>query len=157
MWLIIFQIFTVSFFRWYRDVMGNQVLQWLAHDGGSRWKCSVWASVQEGPQEFHLWERLGLPKTYILQWWQLCDATTRCISMAAKCFNKSDVFNSPSIHYHLDSTDILDGLRIVKGNRNFTYSGKFWPCCALQSFRWYVAWREDSVQIPNQKPSLIIV
>ncbi|XP_031392670.1 protein COBRA-like isoform X2 [Punica granatum] len=50
----------------------------------SLWKCAVGASFPKGCVHFHIRERLGIPKTNLLQWGQLRNASSRCLPVASQ-------------------------------------------------------------------------
>lgn len=75
--------------RWYGYVMGSKILQWLAHASWRVRKCAVRAVIQEGQNNFHLWQGMGFPTEDILQWGQLCYATTRCLPISSKRWRSS--------------------------------------------------------------------
>lgn len=70
--------------RWYRDVLWNQILQWLATASRARRECSDRDYNAEGCEHIHFQSGVGFSQENLLQWWWMCHASSWCLPFPAK-------------------------------------------------------------------------
>lgn len=95
-WEVICDI-VISCFRWHRDVLGYQELQWHAAAIWRKWQRADRDATAQGPWWFYFQGRLGFSKENSIQWAWVRHATPRHVPIAAQQQPNCTSFSSPSL------------------------------------------------------------
>lgn len=71
-----------SFIRWYRDVLGDSILQWHVTPNGRERERTNWDVTTQRSGSFHFPGRMGFPEKNFFQWPTMCHASSRWLPKA---------------------------------------------------------------------------